>query len=133
VFKKPYSSGKFYVYGFCVFFSLELDRLWLWTYHRRGRFTTTWQVDRLNKTAANITPMRELSKPKIAGRIPSVVMKVHYAAIRRLGLKPVNINGSELEIAKCKFKGKCAFKTKEENEFYCTWPYTCNQKLPLTP
>jgi len=130
---KPYETGKLWIYGHCVMYSLELDKLYLWTYHRRGKFITQWKVDRLKRTAANVTPLNELSKPKVAGRIPRVAMKVHYGAIKQLGLIPVNVNGAKLEVAKCKFNGRCAFKTREEGRAYCTWPYTCNQKLPLTP
>jgi len=129
---KPYDQGKLYIHGYVVFYSKELDMLYLWTYHRNRRFQTTWRLDLDFHTAANVTPFETLALAKTAGRVPAAAIKVHYSAVKQLGFKPISPNGSNLYASKCNFRGRCAFKYKGKKGPLCSWPYTCNQKYPLT-
>jgi len=130
---KAYDSGKFWLYGYCVYYCYNRGRLYIRSVHRGERFTTKWRVKWLEGKAENITPLEELVKPKTAGKIPRIAIKVHYSAVRRLGFKPVKFTGCNLQIATCKYKGKCAFKWKVKGRYTCEWPDTCNQKEIVTP
>jgi len=128
---KPYGKGRFYIRHTNVFYAVELNKLHIWTYHNKGMFKSTWELDREFKIATNVTPIDELEKLRYYSKSPSTALRVHYATVRKLGLTPVNRNGQGLFVGKCLMIGKCAFKHKRGRVALCTWPYSCNQKRQL--
>jgi len=130
---KHHRSGKFWLYKHCVFYTYRQGMLYIRTSHRGERFTTKWRINSASLTAENVTSLEELAKAKTAGRIPRIAVKVHYAAVKRLGFNPPSLSSAPLQIATCKFKGKCAFKFKVKGKYHCKWPDTCNQKQYVTP
>jgi len=122
---------KLYVWHYVVFWHRDGDKIHLFTKHRRQMFKTIWGVNDDLMIAWNLTPEKELMKPRRGGEVPRMAIKVHRAAVKRLGYKLRGKWGESGFTGLCDYVGKCAFKSKRKGVGYCTWPHTCNQKRPL--